>query len=111
MVCVYILLVCNVADKDIKTEEKKFKTEPVNTEIKSSEAARTVVKSERVIEIYRKTGPIKRENSPSYGGTLDLDARENGKKENTEQVSNNGQFWIKQSISLSHYCSTLQFVR
>lgn len=94
MVCVYILLVCNVADKDIKTEEKKFKTEPVNTEIKSSEAARTVVKSERVIEIYRKTGPIKRENSPSYGGTLDLDARDNGKKENTEQVSNNGQFWI-----------------
>lgn len=94
MVCVYILLVCNVADKDIKTEEKKFKTEPVNTEIKSSEAARTVVKSERVIEIYRKTGPIKRENSPSYGGTLDVDARENGKKENTEQVSNNGQFWI-----------------
>lgn len=94
MVCVYILLACNVADKDIKTEEKKFKTEPVNTEIKSSEAARTVVKSERVIEIYRKTGPIKRENSPSYGGTLDLDARENGKKENTEQVSNNGQFWI-----------------
>lgn len=94
MVCVYILLVCNVADKDIKTEEKKFKTEPVNTEIKSSEAARTVVKSERIIEIYRKTGPIKRENSPSYGGTLDLDARENGKKENTEQVSNNGQFWI-----------------
>lgn len=94
MVCVYILLVCNVADKDIKTEEKKFKTEPVNTEIKSSEAARTVVKSERVIEIYRKTGPIKRENSPSYGDTLDLDARENGKKENTEQVSNNGQFWI-----------------
>lgn len=94
MVCVYILLVCNVADKDIKTEEKKFKTEPVNIEIKSSEAARTVVKSERVIEIYRKTGPIKRENSPSYGGTLDLDARENGKKENTEQVSNNGQFWI-----------------
>lgn len=94
MVCVYILLVCNVADKDIKTEEKKFKTEPVNTEIKSSEAARTVVKSERVIEIYRKTGPIKRENSPSYDSTLDLDARENGKKENTEQVSNNGQFWI-----------------
>lgn len=94
MVCVYILLVCNVADKDIKTEEKKFKTEPVNTEIKSSEAARTVVKSERVIEIYRKTGSIKRENSPSYGGTLDLDARENGKKENTEQVSKNGQFWI-----------------
>lgn len=94
MVCVYILLVCNVADKDIKTEEKKFKTEPVNTEIKSSEAARTVVKSERVIEIYRKTGPIKRENSPSYGDTLDLDARENGMKENTEQVSNNGQFWI-----------------
>lgn len=94
MVCVYILLVCNVADKDIKTEEKKFKTEPVKTEVESSEAARTVVKSERVIEIYRKTGPIKRENSPSYGGTLDLDAGENGKKENTEQVSNNGQFWI-----------------
>lgn len=94
MVCVYILLVCNVADKDIKTEEKKFKTEPVKTEVESSEAARTVVKSERVIEIYRKTGPIKRENSPSYGGTLDLDARENGKKENAEQVSNNGQFWI-----------------
>lgn len=93
MVCVYILLVCNVADKDIKTEEKKFKTESVKTEVESSEAARTVVKSERVIEIYRKTGPIKRENSPSYG-TLDLDARENGKKENTEQVSNNGQFWI-----------------
>lgn len=92
MVCVYILLVCNVADKDIKTEEKKFKTESVKTEVESSEAARTVVKSERVIEIYRKTGPIKRENSPSYGGTLDLDARENGKKENTEQVSNNGQF-------------------
>lgn len=94
MVCVYILLVCNVADKDIKTEEKKFKTESVKTEVESSEAARTVVKSERVIEIYRKTGPIKRENSPSYGGTLDLDARENEKKENTEQVSNNGQFWI-----------------
>lgn len=94
MVCVYILLVCNVADKDIKTEEKKFKTEPVKTEVESSEASRTVVKSERVIEIYRKTGPIKRENSPSYGSTLDLDARENGKKENTEQVGNNGQFWI-----------------
>lgn len=90
----YIWLVCNVADKDIKTEEKKFKTEPVKTEVESSEASRTVVKSERVIEIYRKAGPIKLENSPSYGGTLDLDARENGTKENTEQVSNNGQFWI-----------------
>lgn len=88
----YILLVCNVADKDIKTEEKKVKTEPVKTE--SSEASRTVVKSERVIEIYRKTGQTKRENSSSYSGTLDLDARENGKLENTEQVSNNGQFWI-----------------
>lgn len=88
----YILLVCNVADKDIKTEEKKVKTEPVKTE--SSEASRTVVKSERVIEIYRKTGPTKRENSSSYSSTLDLDARENGKQENTEQVSNNGQFWI-----------------
>lgn len=85
----YILLVCNVADKDIKTEEKKVKTEPVKTE-----ASRTVVKSERVIEIYRKTGPTKRENSSSYSGTLDLDARENAKQENTEQVSNNGQFWI-----------------
>lgn len=90
----YIWLVCNVADKDIKTEEKKFKTEPVKTEVESSEASRTVVKSERVIEIYRKAGPIKQENSPSYGGTLDLDVKENGTKENTEQVSNNGQFWI-----------------
>lgn len=90
----YILFVCYVADKDIKTEEKKFKTEPVKTDVESSEASRTVVKSERIIEIYRKTGPTKRENPSSYSSTLDLDTRENGKKENTEQVSNNGQFWI-----------------
>lgn len=77
------------SDKDIKTEEKKFKTEPVKTDVESSEASRTVVKSERIIEIYRKTGPTKKENPSSYSGTLDLDTRENGKKENTEQVSNN----------------------
>lgn len=84
MVCVYILFVCNVVDKDIKIEEKKFKIELVKIEVELLEVVRIVVKSERVIEIYRKTGLIKRENFFFYGGILDLDVRENGKKENIE---------------------------
>lgn len=55
----YIWFVCNVVDKDIKIEEKKFKIELVNIEIKLLEVVRIVVKSERVIEIYRKAGLIK----------------------------------------------------
>lgn len=84
MVCVYILFVCNVVDKDIKIEEKKFKIELVKIEVELLEVVRIVVKSERVIEIYRKTGLIKRENFLFYDSILDLDVRENGKKENIE---------------------------